>query len=341
MVIAANAAVGKAWAHHATGILCGLLAGAMFLFGAIDYATGGGAASPDHNPAPVDFAIMATALLAAAVASKPVREWIARFIPVDPDSPVHSLALALAVILFGTQLASVAFTDVLATEQQSAPLGIPDLLGQEVPFLVLALVGVGIFQRRNTTDSGARLGFVTPAWWHVALAIAAAGVFFAVSNGADSLSHALTPSVAQRVDQTTQHLFGGLGDPAGLIALALIPGICEEALFRGALQPRFGIVVTALLFTSIHAEYGLSLDVPTIFVISLGLGFIRKYTNTTTSAACHVAYNLLVGFGLTGAALYGGIAVEVALAGLVVYVIWSRRRQAAVNKVAVEETRVG
>src|SRR6202007_667477 len=42
MVIAANAAVGKAWAHHATGILCGLLAGSMFLFGAIDYATGGG-----------------------------------------------------------------------------------------------------------------------------------------------------------------------------------------------------------------------------------------------------------------------------------------------------------
>jgi len=340
MVVIANAAVGKPWAHHATGILCGLLAGAMFLFGAIDYATGGGSAT-DHNPAPVDFAIMATALVAAAVASKPVREWIARFIPIDPDSPVHSLALALAVILFGTQVASIAFTDVLAAEQQAAPLGVVDLLAQEVPFLVMAVAGVGIFMRRNTTQTGDRLGFVTPAWWHVALAVAAAGVFFAVSNGADSLSHALTPSVAHRVDQTTQHLFGGLADPAGLIALALIPGICEEALFRGALQPRFGVIVTALLFTSIHAEYGLSLDVPTIFLISVGLGLVRKYTNTTTSAACHVAYNLLVGFGLTGVALYGGIAVEVVLAAVVVYAVWSIRRRAAVEKVAVQETPVG
>ena len=99
--------------------------------------------------------------------------------------------------------------------------------------------------------------------------------------------------------------------------------------------------MTALLFTSIHAEYGLSLDVPTIFVISVGLGLVRKYTNTTTSAACHVAYNLLVGFGLSGAALYGGIAVEVALAAAVVYAVWSIRRQAAVDNAAVQETRVG
>ena len=339
MVIAANAAVGKAWAHHATGILCGLLAGSLFLSSAIDYATGGGSPT-DHNPAAVDFAYMATALIAAAVASKPVREWIARFIPIDPDNPVHSLAMALAVILLGTQVASVALTDVLATEQQLPPLSIGDLLAQETPFLIMALAGIGIFMRRDAAAAGVRLGFVRPAWWHVALALAAAGVFFALGNGADALSHSLTPSVAQRVDQTTQHLFGGLGDPAGIIALALIPGICEEALFRGALQPRLGVIVTALLFTSVHAEYGLSLDVPTIFVISIGLGLVRKYTNTTASAACHVAYNLLVGVGLTGVALYGGIAVEVALAAVLV-VVWARRRSAVVDKTAVEETSVG
>ncbi len=336
----ANGAVGKAWAHHATGILCGLLAGSTFLFGAIDYATGGAAAT-NHNPAAVDFAIMATGLVAAAVASKPVREWIARFIPIDPDSPVHSLALALAVILFGVQAASVAFTDVLAAEQQSSPLNVVDVLAQELPFLVMAVAGVGIFIRRGVTETGERLGFATPAWWQVALALAAAGVFFAVGNGADSLSQAFTPETTHRVDQTTQHVFGALtSSPAGIIALAVIPGICEEALFRGALQPRFGVILTALLFTSIHGEYGISLDLPTIFLIAVGLGLIRKYTNTTTSAACHVAYNLLVGFGLTGVALYGGIAVEVALAAAVIYAVWSMRRKAAVEN-GVQETRVG
>lgn len=338
MVIAANAAVGKAWAHHAAGIMCGLLAGSLFLFGAIDYASGGGAASADHNPAAVDFGYMATALAAAAIASKPVREWAARFIPVDPDNPVHSLALALAVILFGTQVSAIVFTNVLATEQQMPPISIFDLLAQEVPLLILAAAGVGLWTRRELRPSTARLGFVKPAWWHVALALAAAGVFFAIGQAGDSLSHVLTPSIAQQVDRTSDHVFGQLGDPAGILTLALLPAICEEALFRGALQPRFGIVVTAVLFTAIHAEYGLSLDLPTIFVIAVGLGFIRKYLNTTASAACHAAYNLLVSIGLPGALLYAGIAVEVVLVIAVAYVIWSRRRQAPDSEEVVQQS---
>lgn len=335
MIAIANVGVGKPWAHHAAGILVGLLAGSLFLFGAIDYAGGG------QNPAAVDFSIMATALAAAAVASKPVREWIARYLPLDPDNPVHSLAVALAVILFGTQVASLAFTNVLATEQQTAPLSIGDLVAQEAPFLILAVAGVGIWIRRGVVQSGTRLGLVAPAWWHIVLALAGAGAFFAFSEGADALSHALTPSVAEQVDATTQHLFGQLTDVPGLIALAVLPGICEEALFRGALQPRLGIVVTALLFTSIHAEYGLSLDVPTIFLIAVGLGLIRKYANTTASAACHVTYNLLVGFGLTGTLLYAGIGLEVVLVAVVAYVVWTRLRRSSTEERAPEKTGVG
>ena len=338
-VVIANAAVGRAWAPHAAAILGGLLAGALFLFGAIDYASGPG---PGHNSPVVDFSIMGTAFAAAAVASRPVRAWAARFIPIDPDNPVHALALALAVILFGTQAASIAFTDVLASEQQAPPLTIADLFSQELPFLILAFAGVGIWIRRRAVESGTRLGLVVPAWWHVALALAAAGAFYAISLGADWLSHSLTPSVAGEVDRTTQHLFGGLADNPGIIALALLPGICEDTLFRGALQPRLGIVVTAVLFTSIHAEYGLSIDVPTIFAIAIGLGLVRKYANTTASIACHVAYNLLVGFGLTGAALYGGIAGEALLVGAVAYAIWARRRRAtAAAEPAAHGTGVG
>jgi membrane protease YdiL (CAAX protease family) len=333
-VVTANAAVGKAWAHHAAGIMCGLLAGSLFVFGAIDYATGGAGG----NPPAVDLAIMVTAVAAAAVASKPAREGAARLIPIDPDNPVHSLALALAVILLGTQVATVVFTDVLAAERKAAPLTIADLLAQEVPFLVFAAAGVGLYIRRNLAQSGDRLGFVRPAWWHVALALAAAGVFFGISQGAGWLSDALTPSVAAEVDRTTQHVFGRLGDTPGLLALGLLPGICEEALFRGALQPRLGLVVTAVLFTAIHAEYGLSLDVPTIFAIAIGLGLIRKYTNTTASATCHATYNLVVGYGLTGAALYGGIAVEAVLICVVGYVVWSRRRRPALTGDVVEQT---
>ena len=123
--------------------------------------------------------------------------------------------------------------------------------------------------------------------------------------------------------------FGQLDNPYGIAAIALIPGICEELMFRGALQPRLGLVLTALLFTSIHTEYGLSFDTLAIFVIAIGLGLIRKYTNTTTSCACHVSYNLLVGIGITGAALNTAFAVEAALVVISGYALWTERRRRA------------
>ncbi len=339
MIVVANASVGRPWANHAAGILCGLLAGSLFLFGAIDYASAG---SGVHNPPAVDIAVMVTALAAAAVASMPVRQWAARFIPIDPAHPVHAMALALAVILIGTQVASIAFTDVLAAQQKGPALSIADVFWQEAPFLVLALAGVGLWVRRNLAESDARIGITVPAWWHVVLALAAAGVFYAVSLGSDRLSHWLTPSVAAQVDRTTQHLFGGLStdNPLGLVALAVLPGICEEALFRGALQPRFGIVLTAVMFTVIHTEYGVSFDVPTIFAIAIGLGLIRKYTNTATSATAHVAYNLLAGISLTGILLYAATAVEVVLVVAAVYMVWKRTHAPAAEEAVVQGTGV-
>jgi len=82
----------------------------------------------------------------------------------------------LTVILFGTQVITIAFTDVLAADQKQPPLTLTDLIVQEVPFLVLAGAGVGIFMRRQLSEAAARLGLVRPAWWHLALALAAAGL---------------------------------------------------------------------------------------------------------------------------------------------------------------------
>ncbi len=321
MIIAANSSVGRSWEAHASGILCGLLAGSLFLFGAIDFASAG---SGVHNPPAVDIAVMITALAAAAVASKPVRDFAARLIPIDPSNPVHALALALAVILLGTQVAAIAFTDVLTSELKAPALTVPDLFWQEVPFLVLGLAGIGLWIRRDARAAATRVGAVVPQWWQLALAVSAAGVFFAFSLGSDRLSHLLTPALANQVDKTTAHLFGGLtSDPVALILLALVPGVCEELLFP-------------VLFTAIHTQYGVSLDAPTILIIALGLGVIRKYTNTTTSCTCHVAYNLLTGFGLSGVYQQVAIGIEVVLIAAVAYALWSRRRPAEAVEVPEE-----
>jgi membrane protease YdiL (CAAX protease family) len=111
----------------------------------------------------------------------------------------------------------------------------------------------------------------------------------------------------------------------------LLPGICEEILFRGALQPRIGLLATALLFTSIHTQYGLSLDTVAIFMVAFGLGLIRKYTNTTSSMLCHVSYNLLAGIGVADSQIPVAVAIELALVGLSAYAIWSKRWRSPVR----------
>jgi membrane protease YdiL (CAAX protease family) len=329
-VITANAAIGRTWAGHSIGILCGLTAGATFLVGALDLAGAGLLQVGGGRAWAVDVGVMVTAVVAAALASRPVREQVARVLPIDPDSPVHAYALVLTIIFFGAQLSSIVFVDLLALDQAQPPLALGDLAAQEAPFLIMAVAGVGLYIRRDAAGAVARLGLVRPAWWQVTLALAAAGAFIAFVTAADTLSHQLSPDVAHRVDQTTQHLFGGLNNPIGIAALAFLPGICEELLFRGALQPRIGLLATALLFTSIHTQYGVSLDTASIFVVAVGLGLIRKYTNTTSSMLCHVTYNLLAGIGIADSQIPVAVAIEVVLVGVSAYTIWSQRRRSPV-----------
>jgi len=322
----ANVAVGKPWASHATWILAGITAGATFLAGLS--LAGGLVQLPRSQPVALGTGIMATGLVAATLASRPVRERLARVLPIDPDNPVHAYALVLAVVFFGSQLSIIAFTDTLAVDQASPPVAIADIVASEVPFLVLALAGVGLYIRRNFAGAALRLGVTRPTWRQVAIALAAAGAFFAFIQGVDHLSHVFTPQVASQVKNTTVHMYAGiLGDPLGVAALALLPGICEEILFRGALQPRIGLIATAALFTSIHTQYGLSFDTLSILVVAVGLGLIRKYANTTTSGICHVTYNLLAAIGIAGGLIGVAAGVEVGLIAVSAYAVWSNRRR--------------
>jgi membrane protease YdiL (CAAX protease family) len=219
------------------------------------------------------------------------------------------------------------FTDVLAAIQAQASLTVSDLFFQEIPFVIIGFAGVGVFIRRNIPAAALRLGLVLPAWWHLALAVAVAGLFFAFQLGAGAVSQALTPAQTQRVDVVGQHVFGGLlANPLSIVALAVIPGICEDLLFRGALQPRLGLLPTALLFAAIHTEYAISISLVAILILAIGLGLVRKYTNTTTSAVCHATYNLLVAIGIVGSLAVAAIGAEVVVAGLAAYGIWTYRK---------------
>lgn len=290
-------------------------AGAAFLLG---FASSlGGLAGPQRHRLPAlegGVVLMLAALTTVPLLLPPVRRGLARLLPIDPDSLVHATALVYSVLLVGIQAFTQISSDVLGDELKNGPVLHPlDLVLQEAPFLTAALVGVGIFQRRTPAQAAARLGWVRPAWWHLALGLAAAGAFYAFSGGLDQLATWLTPELSRRVNAANSRLFGGLSTPVGIATLALAAGIAEEALFRGAMQPRLGIVVTSLVFASVHTQYGISLDTLAVFLLSCALGLIRRYTSTTASTITHVAYNALVGVGLGSGALLPTLGVEAAL----------------------------
>jgi len=64
-----------------------------------------------------------------------------------------------------------------------------------------------------------------------------------------------------------------------IAVISFVVAVCEELLFRGAVQHAFGPYWTSILFAAIHVRY-LRHWIPTgmVFAISYGLGWIMEYT---------------------------------------------------------------
>lgn len=82
-----------------------------------------------------------------------------------------------------------------------------------------------------------------------------------------------------------------------IVLIAFVVGICEELLFRGAIQHGIGLYWTSVLFAAIHFRY-LRHWIPTgwVFLSSYGLGFIYEQTGTLWAPiVCHFLIDLISG----------------------------------------------
>jgi membrane protease YdiL (CAAX protease family) len=79
-------------------------------------------------------------------------------------------------------------------------------------------------------------------------------------------------------------------------SLALLSGFVEELLFRGAMQPVFGIVLTSLIFGLLHVGPGRVFWPWTLLAVAMGflLGWLREFTGAITApVVVHVGVNLV------------------------------------------------
>lgn len=204
----------------------------------------------------------------------------------------------------------------------------------ELPILALALAAVGVGLTRSWRPALQRLGVSRPAWWQPFLAVLVATLFLMSVPFVNHLTFVLTPRLYYAVGFISY--FTGYGASIKvLLVISMMAGICEEALFRGALQPRAGIVVSAALFASIHTQYFLTPILGMVFVHGLVLGLLRRHLNTTTAMIAHGTYDVLGNFRLgTGGWAILALLMVAVLAGPAVthrHAIWRSVRETFAN----------
>jgi membrane protease YdiL (CAAX protease family) len=218
-----------------------------------------------------------------------VQRAVARLIPIRPGSPVIYLTVVLGLLLVAQQAGSQV--------QPGTPLTLADLLAQDIPLLMLSFIGVGIFVRRSPAETVQRLGLIPPRqrrWWLIALFGIVA--FLAIAYGIERVAEKLSPASQQQVTNATNVIFSRFNNPLGVILLGLMPGVVEETLFRGALLPRLGVVVTAVLFAALHTQYAITFATLEVLVLGIGLGLLRVRSGSTLPCmVTHAGYNIAIG----------------------------------------------
>jgi membrane protease YdiL (CAAX protease family) len=224
-----------------------------------------------------------------------VRQILTRIMPLNPGSPVHSLALVLSVYLMGYSalVLSQGGLSGLAESAEPAPLYI--IVLSELLFGVVALFGVGFIIRRRGRELARRLGLERPQPKQLLVAVSLIIILVLLQACAGLVWAALNPEQSEVLEDVSATLLTDIDTVWEWFLIALATGIGEELLFRGALQPALGLGFTSVLFALIHIQYGFTPVTLFIVLIAILLGFVRRYYSTTITIFIHVGYNFALG----------------------------------------------
>ncbi len=229
-----------------------------------------------------------------------VRRGVARVLPLDPESPVHAVALAFTMLV----VMNLAFTLGIGLDTLSRALAAEDT-GQEMILVLWAqqatmafwgLVGVGWPIRRSLGQALERLGVVPVTWRQAGLGVGLGLVSVVGVAGLEAAASAAGLAPSPDVESLTEVLLGPLlTSVPGILTLGLSAALGEETVFRGALQPRFGLVFTSGLFALTHSNYGITLSTGLVFLVGMVFGWLRQRHNTSTAMIAHAVYNMTLG----------------------------------------------
>lgn len=247
------------------------------------------------------FTVVLTYISFRIIQSQEARQFIRRLISsgssYNPASGVHTAAIVLLLCFvsftFDQLVASGGLTG-LAEDVAQNGLSIGLVIFQAALMVIIAFLGIGLAIRRDLPHSLERLGLKIPTVSDVIWGILGGLILYGVSLIGLQLWSLFVPievinQQSAAGDQVVK-LFNTL--PLAFL-LSLLAAVSEEILFRGALQPVSGLPVASLFFALSHIQYALTPATLIVFVVGMGLGWLRRRRNTSSAIIAHFVYDFV------------------------------------------------
>ncbi|WP_265582437.1 CPBP family intramembrane glutamic endopeptidase [Methanofollis aquaemaris] len=236
-----------------------------------------------------------------------VRRFLARWIPIDPENFVHTTAfvvvaaIALLPLVPLLVLGHPPLVDLIGDPSMDFGALTPteaaktDLYGL-VWTLAGAFLAVGLFVKRSFPEVLDRLGLVRPTIRSFSFAVAVGLGLVLVFGVVDHVIVAVWEYFGWYVtdEAYTEALFSSYLTPVAAVVAAIVAGVGEEVAVRGVLQPRFGILLSCLVFAALHAYQYAWDGLVSVFLAGLVFAVLRARTSTTVSAVTHATYDLVL-----------------------------------------------
>lgn len=214
-----------------------------------------------------------------------------------PESPVHLTALVLMLAASAFTLSNFVLSggiSGLAESLQTEDNAVINLLLSQLIWIVTAFAGVGWLTRRSLSQSADRLGLRFPLPEDFNWGLGFGLLTYVIVIGFIAVWALVTaPELFAEQTAASRQMSSIFESLPQAFALSLLIGFGEEVLFRGALQPVFGIGFTSVFFTVLHTQYTLTPATLALFGVALMFGWLRKRYSTTAAVIAHFVYNFV------------------------------------------------
>ena len=173
------------------------------------------------------------------------------------------------------------------------------LLHTSIGLILISFCGIGIGISRSYKEVLNRLALTTPSKRQIIVGIVLIFIGFACDGFWAFYTRNLSgQDLATQFSYYRFDTFALANSFIPSLILAMVITLCaaigEETLMRGAIQPVFGVLPTALLHAIFHGQFT---DTPIfmfkVFLWSTIMGVVKHYTNTTTVIIAHAGLNLI------------------------------------------------